>query len=56
MKKYSTIEVIEILEGLRQDTSGVFQSKAEVIHNMGYNKKLDYIIKKLNEKDNPVNV
>lgn len=51
MKKYTTIEVIEILESLRQDASGVFQSKSEVIHNMGYNKKLDHLIKQLNEKD-----
>ena len=51
MKKYTTIEVIEILESLRQDASGVFQSKSEVIHNMGYNKKLDHLIKQLTEKD-----
>ena len=56
MKKYTTIEVIELLETLRQDTSGVFQSNAEIIHNTGYNKKLDYLIKQLNEKDNPGNV
>tara|TARA_Y100001937_G_C6989008_1_gene271218 strand:- start:485 stop:655 length:171 start_codon:yes stop_codon:yes gene_type:complete len=51
MKKYTTIEVIEMLESLRQDASGVFQSKSEVIHNMTYNKKLDHLIKQLNEKD-----
>tara|TARA_Y100000589_G_scaffold327052_1_gene368116 strand:+ start:2897 stop:3064 length:168 start_codon:yes stop_codon:yes gene_type:complete len=51
MKKYTTTEVIEILETLRQDTSGVFQSSSELIHNASYNKKLDYTIKKLNEKD-----
>lgn len=54
MKKYTTIEVIELLETLRQDTSGVFQTNAEIVHNMGYNKKLDYLIKQLNEKDKPV--
>ena len=54
MKKYTTIDVIEMLESLRQDASGVFQSKAEVIHNMGYNKKLDHLIKQLNEKDTAV--
>ena len=54
MKKYTTVDVVEMLESLRQDTSGVFQSKAEVIHNMGYNKKLDHLIKQLNEKDKPV--
>ena len=42
MKKYTTTEVIEILETLRQDTSGVFQSSSELIHNASYNKKLDY--------------
>ena len=54
MKKYTTIEVIEMLESLRQDASGVFRSKSEVIHNMTYNKKLDHLIKQLNEKDTAV--
>jgi hypothetical protein len=49
MKKYTTKEVIEILETLRQDTSGVFQSSSELIHNASYNKRLDYAIKKVNE-------
>ena len=49
MKKYTTTEVIEILETLRQDTSGVFQSSSELIHNASYNKKLDYTIKKVSE-------
>ena len=51
MKKYTTTEVIEILETLRQDTSGVFQSSSELIHNASYNKKLDYTIKKVSEGD-----
>tara|TARA_B100001769_G_scaffold274728_1_gene273904 strand:- start:2019 stop:2201 length:183 start_codon:yes stop_codon:yes gene_type:complete len=59
MKKYTTVEVIQHLESLRQDVSGVFQSKSEVIHNMGYNKKLDFLIKQLqhaeDEETKPVN-
>jgi hypothetical protein len=51
MKKYTTVEVVQHLESLRQDVSGVFQSKSEVIHNMGYNKKLDYLIKQLTQQE-----
>ena len=56
MKKYTTKEVIEILETLRQDTSGVFQSSSELIHNASYNKRLDYTIKKVSEQEDSVNL
>ena len=47
MKKYTSTDVKEMLETLRQDTSGVFQSSSELIHNASYNKKLDYLIKRV---------
>ena len=54
--KDTTKEVIEILETLRQDTSGVFQSSSELIHNASYNKRLDYTIKKVSEQEDSVNL
>lgn len=47
MKRYTSKEVKEMLETLRQDTSGIFQSSSELVHNASYNKKLDYLIKRV---------
>jgi len=45
----SEAEVIELLESLKGDTSGIMQSIGETIHEGRFNARIDKAIKELNQ-------